>query len=186
MRSPLSGRSRESQLVELVDAEGQAYGQATVEHAHSAPGIRHRAFSVLLLDPKGRMLLQQRSASKTRFALRWANAACGHPAPGESVVEAASRRLAEEIGLKSIELTEIGVYTYRADDPATGRVEDEYDHVLLGILDVDHEPARPDPSEVAALRWVPPTELIRELRRRPDSFAPWLRGVTDLALGGAL
>ncbi len=176
--------TRESQLVELVDEEGMACGQATVAEAHSAPGMRHRAFSVLLLDPRGRMLLQQRAAAKTRFALRWANATCGHPAPGEPVVEAARRRLVEEIGLKSVDLTEVGVYAYRADDPASGRVEDEYDHVLLGILDTDHDPARPDPAEVAALRWVAPTELLRELRRQPDDFAPWLAGVTDLALGG--
>jgi isopentenyl-diphosphate delta-isomerase len=178
--------TRESQLVELVDAEGVACGQATVADAHSAPGIRHRAFSVLLIDSRGRMLLQQRAAAKTRFALRWANATCGHPAPGEPVVDAARRRLAEEIGLKSVDLTEVGVYAYRAADPASGRVEDEYDHVLLGILDTDHDPARPDPAEVAALRWVPPTELLRELRSKPDDFAPWLAGVTDVALGGTL
>ncbi|HCT79695.1 MAG TPA: isopentenyl-diphosphate Delta-isomerase [Micromonosporaceae bacterium] len=177
---------RESQLVELVDVNGLACGQATVAEAHSSPGLRHRAFSVLLLDAKGRMLLQQRAAGKTRFALRWANATCGHPAPGEPVAEAAARRLAEEVGLKAVELTEIGVYGYRATDPATGKVEDEYDHVLLGILDIDHERTRPDPAEVAALRWVPPTELLRELQRRPGDFAPWLAGVTDLALGGAL
>jgi isopentenyl-diphosphate delta-isomerase len=178
--------TRESQLVELVDDDGIACGQATVADAHSAPGIRHRAFSVLLLDSRGRMLLQQRAAAKTRFALRWANATCGHPAPGERVLEAARRRLAEEIGVKAVDLTEVGVYAYRAADPASGRVEDESDHVLLGILAADHDPARPDPSEVAALRWVPPTELLRELRSKPDDFAPWLAGVTDVALGGTL
>lgn len=177
--------SRESQLVELVDANGGAVGTATVEQAHSAPGLKHRAFSVHLLDSTGRMLLQQRAASKTRFALRWANAACGHPTPGEPVARAASRRLAEEIGLRSIELTEIGVYGYRALDAETGRVEDEYDHVFLGILDGRRNIVRANPAEVAALRWVPPDELLKELDARPDDFAPWLAGVTDIALGGA-
>lgn len=175
--------SRESQLVELVDAEGVACGTATVEQAHCAPGLRHRAFSVHLLDSSGRLLLQQRSATKTRFALRWANAACGHPAPGEPVVHAASRRLAEEIGLTSIELTEIGLHRYRASDEATGRVEDEYDHVFLGIIDGNRQLIRADPAEVAALRWVPPDDLLKELEARPEEFAPWLAGVTDIALG---
>lgn len=176
--------TRESELVELVDAEGKACGAATVQEAHSAPGIRHRAFSVHLLDPNGRLLLQQRSAAKTRFALRWANAACGHPAPGEAVAAAASRRLAEEIGLASVELTEVGVYGYRALDQASGRVEDEYDHVFLGIVDPDAAPARPNPAEVAGLRWVPPNDLLKEISARPEDFAPWLAGVTDVALGG--
>ncbi|HEX6686503.1 MAG TPA: hypothetical protein VF062_27270, partial [Candidatus Limnocylindrales bacterium] len=57
---------REEQLVELVDPQGVACGTATVARAHSAPGIRHRAFSVHLFDPQGRLLLQQRAAAKTR------------------------------------------------------------------------------------------------------------------------
>ncbi|BCJ71966.1 isopentenyl-diphosphate Delta-isomerase [Catellatospora sp. IY07-71] len=175
-------RSREEDLVELVDAAGAPCGKATVAQAHSAPGMRHRAFSVHLLDGTGRLLLQQRAAVKTRFALRWANAACGHPGPGEDLVTAAARRLAEEIGVRGVELTEIGVYAYRAEDPATGRVEDEYDHVLLGILDADTEPPRPDPAEVAALRWVHPADLLSRLAEQPDEFAPWLAGVTGVAV----
>jgi isopentenyl-diphosphate delta-isomerase len=175
--------SREEDLVELVDETGHACGTATVSQAHSAPGLRHRAFSVHLFDPHGRLLLQQRAAVKTRFALRWANATCGHPGPGEEVSVAARRRLAEEIGITGVELTEIGVYGYRAVDPATGRVEDEYDHVLLGILGDEPELARFDPLEVAALRWVPPEDLLKELEARPEEFAPWLAGVTDVALG---
>jgi isopentenyl-diphosphate delta-isomerase len=174
--------AREAELVELVDAAGAACGEATVAQAHSAPGMRHRAFSVHLIDPQGRLLLQQRAAVKTRFALRWANATCGHPLPGEPVTRAARRRMLEEIGVEGVELTEIGVYGYRAVDPATGRVEDEYDHVLLGIVDGGHQ-ARFDPAEVAALRWVPVADLMRDLKERPDDFAPWLAGVTDVALG---
>jgi isopentenyl-diphosphate Delta-isomerase len=75
------------------------------------------------------------------------------------------------------------VYGYRAVDPVTGRVEHEYDHVLLGILGGSPELARFDPLEVAALRWVPPDDLLKELEARPEEFAPWLAGVTDVALG---
>src|SRR5512142_1124958 len=97
---------RENHLVELVSAEGEAAGAATVQEAHRAPGMLHRAFSVLLVDPNGRLLLQRRAAVKTRFAGRWANACCGHPAPGVAVSEAAGVRLGEERGLGPVELRE--------------------------------------------------------------------------------
>lgn len=168
--------SREQELVELVDADGRAVGTATVEEAHRPPGRLHRAFSVLLIDPAGRLLMQQRAAVKTRFPLRWANACCGHPAPGESPTAAATRRLVDEIGLSGIALTEIGVCVYRADDPDTGRVEHEYDHVLLGRVAPTPQ-LRPDPTEVAAVRWVTPNELHADLLARPKSYAPWLAGV---------
>ncbi len=167
---------RELELVELVDADGRTAGSATVAQAHREPGLPHRAFSVLLLDPAGRTLLQQRAAVKTRFPLRWANACCGHPKPGEPVTDAATRRLAEELGISGVALTEIGVHQYRAADPQTGRVEHEYDHVLLGRIDPD-TPTNPDPAEVAALHWEQPKLLRIALDSRSEAYAPWLAGV---------
>lgn len=172
---------RESLLVELVEPTGLAVGSATVDAAHRPPGHLHRAFSVLLLDPAGRLLLQRRSAAKTRFPLRWANACCGHPAPGQAVTDAARERLVEEISIREATLIEVGVYLYRASDPVTGRVEHEYDHVLLGRVDADL-PLLPDPNEVADLRWMPAEEVPVLVAADPSAYAPWLAGVlTTLA-----
>jgi isopentenyl-diphosphate delta-isomerase len=168
--------SREAHLVELVDESGVACGQSTVADAHRAPGLLHRAFSVFLQDPAGRLLLQRRAAGKTRFPLRWANACCGHPAPGQPLLAAAGQRLDDELTVTGVDLVEVGVHLYHAADPATGLVEREWDHVLLGRVGTDI-PLRPDPAEVAAVRWVSPDELRGELATRPAAFAPWLSGV---------
>lgn len=168
--------SRETHLVELVDEGGRPVGECTVNEAHRSPGRLHRAFSVILADAEGRILLQRRASAKTRFPLLWANACCGHPAPGQSPAEAANHRVAEEIGAGPVALTEIGIYTYYAEDPATGRVESEYDHVLLGEFSPD-EPLLPDPGEVAELRWVDREALRADLTANPHAYAPWLAGV---------
>ncbi|MFJ8578994.1 isopentenyl-diphosphate Delta-isomerase [Micromonospora sp. NPDC093277] len=173
--------SREAHLVELVDDAGQAIGADTVASAHQPPGRLHRAFSVLLVDPDGRILLQQRAAVKTRFPLRWANSCCGHPLPGQPLAEAANRRLAEELGVAPVDLTEVGVHLYQAEDPTTGRVEFEYDHVLRADVPADL-PTRPDPAEIATLRWVDPHELAADLDVTPQAYAPWLSGVVDRLL----
>ncbi len=103
--------NRESHLVQLVDDAGAEIGQSTVEDAHRGPdGRLHRAFSILLADPAGRLLLQRRSAAKTRFPLRWANACSGHPAPGVPVPGAAAVRLAEELGVHGVTFEELGVH----------------------------------------------------------------------------
>jgi isopentenyl-diphosphate Delta-isomerase len=166
-------------LVELVNSDGMPVGSATVDQAHRAPGLMHRAFSVFLRDESGRVLLQQRAAVKTRFPLRWGNTCCGHPGPGEQVTDAAARRLGEEIGVDGVRLTELGVYTYYAEDPDTGRVEYEYDHVLIGDFSAD-APVHADPQEVADLRWVTLDDLRAAVRADGRSYAPWLAGVTDV------
>lgn len=172
--------TRESQLVELVDAEGAAAGSCTVAEAHTMPGRLHRAFSVMLLDDLGRALIQQRAAVKTRFALRWANACCGHPAPGQTVADAATQRLIEEIGVREVTLRQAGVHLYRAEDPRTGRVEYEYDHVVIGRVPADPR-LHLDPAEVADVRWLSPDRLRVDLADNPDRYAPWLDGVLSVA-----
>jgi isopentenyl-diphosphate delta-isomerase len=167
-------------FVELVTPDGLAIGSSTVDSAHDAPGRLHRAFSVLLFDPRGRTLLQQRAAVKTRFPSRWANTCCGHPRPGEPVIGAAARRLTEELGVRGVQLDEAGVYAYEAGDPVTGRVEHEYDHVLVGRVASDLL-LDPDPGEVAATRWEPVPGLLERLRAEPARYAPWLSGVLAIA-----
>jgi isopentenyl-diphosphate delta-isomerase len=171
--------TREAQLVELVNPSGHATGTATVDVAHRAPGQLHRAFSVFLVDPAGRVLLQRRAASKTRFAGRWANACCGHPAPGVPVTEAAVARLREELGVEVTDLIPVGVYVYRASDTKSGAVEHEFDHVLVGYVPADIVWS-PDPEEVDDLRWASPADVARDLAATPDDYAPWLRGTLEV------
>ncbi|MEV6280803.1 isopentenyl-diphosphate Delta-isomerase [Nocardia sp. NPDC051832] len=169
---------REALPVELVDEAGRAVGACPVAEAHTAPGRLHRAFSVLLFDETGRVLLQQRAAVKTRFPLLWANTCCGHPAPGEPVEAAAAVRLAEELGLAT-PLAEAGEFVYQALDPVTGRVEYEWDHVLVGRLaaGVPH----PDPAEVAAFEWIAPEAVQAAMAEHPDRYTPWLGPVLKIA-----
>lgn len=117
--------------VVLLDDSLTPCGRAPKLAAHQPPGQLHLAFSLVLLDPAGHLLLQRRSGSKHHFRRRWANACCSHPRPGETIVEAARRRADEELGARIARTREIGRFTYRARDPASGLVEHEHDVVVL-------------------------------------------------------
>lgn len=160
--------------VVLVTEEGEVVGESAKLAAHESPGHLHLAFSVVLGRPDGRTLLQQRALSKYHFPGAWANACCSHPAPGEELVPSAEARVREELGV-DCDLTDVGSLIYRATCAHSGLVEYELDHVLVG--EIDEEP-RPDPKEVAAIRWVDPGEL---LANPPEAAAPWLRAVIELA-----
>ena len=154
----------------LVDESGVPTGTAGKLEAHRLPGLLHLAFSVFVRDDEGRLLLQRRAADKHHFRGLWSNTCCSHPRPGESTVEAGRRRLKEEMGIQ-VDLTVVGRFTYRADDPESGLVEHEVDDVLSGTY--AGEPV-PDPAEVSEWRWAEVEVLRRDLDDRPGEYTPWL------------
>ncbi len=160
-----------AEQVILVDADDREVGAMEKLAAHANGGVRHRAFSVFIVDPQGRWLLQRRAADKYHFPGLWTNACCSHPRPGEGTAEAAHRRLREELGF-DCPLAERFQFEYRATSAAEGLTEHELDHVFTG----EHAGAvTPDPAEVGAVRWVEIRALEAELRARPETFTPWFR-----------
>ena len=153
-------------LVDELDGELGAAGKI---HAHTGAGLLHRAFSIVLFGPDGRMLLQRRAATKYHFGGLWTNACCGHPRPGEELVEAARRRLREELGLDA-ELQPVFSFRYSATDHQSGLSEQELDHVLVGAASGEFDP---DPEEIDDLRWVHCRDLTRDVRAYPERYTPW-------------
>jgi isopentenyl-diphosphate delta-isomerase len=158
----------ELESVVLVDAENNAIGSYGKIDAHR-DGKLHRAFSILITNPDGELLLQQRAACKYHFAQRWSNTCCGHPRPGEQTLAAARRRLGEEFGF-SVPLEEITDLQYRVRDPHSNLIEHEHLHVFMGRY--DGQPL-PNPEEVSAYRWMLPTRVQRSLALCPEVFTPW-------------
>ena len=155
------------ELVVLVDADDTETGLAPKLEVHRT-GALHRAFSVMLIDSRNCLLLQRRAFEKYHSGGSWANTCCGHPRAGESVLDAAERRLTEEMGV-ACALTPAGSFIYRADVGA-GLVEHELDHLFIGRFDGNPVPAR---SEVVEWRWASLPDVRRELAEHPDAYAAW-------------
>ncbi|MEV5178870.1 isopentenyl-diphosphate Delta-isomerase [Streptomyces werraensis] len=173
--SPSSGTA-EPILLELVDEDGVTVGTAEKLSAHQPPGKLHRAFSVFLFDERGRLLLQQRALGKYHSPGVWSNTCCGHPYPGEAPFAAAARRTYEELGVSPSLMAEAGTVRYNHPDPASGLVEQEYNHLFVGMV---QSPVRPDRNEVAATVFVTPEDLAE--RHAKDTFSAWFMTVLDAA-----
>ena len=165
--------------VVLVDGDDREIGCAGKLDVHRSPGIRHRAFSLMVHD-NGDWLVQQRSATKYHFAGLWSNTCCSHPRPGEDVPRAAGRRLREELGMTARAFRSLGRFEYVATDPVSGLVEHEVVHVV--VAEAVTAP-RPSPAEVDRVRWLDAAAILDEIARRPSIFTPWLPPVLALAFG---
>ena len=159
----------------LVDEADREIGFAEKLAAHEGGGQLHRAFSIVLFNAAGEMLLQRRARAKYHFGGLWTNACCGHPRRGEELGGAARRRLREELGVDA-ELRPVFRFRYTALDPGSGLTEQELDHVFVGRLD---ETPRPDPDEIDELRWITGEALKADVAAHPETYTPWFAEMLD-------
>lgn len=163
-------------LIVLVDEDGRRVGIAPKLASHHAQTPLHLAFSCYLFDTCGRFLISRRSGRKKTWPGAWSNSCCGHPLPGEDLLEAVDRRLLSELGTRC-ELADVVLpwIRYRATMP-NGIAENELGPVLRIRPRL---PIRPQPDEVAEALWVPWRDLVQEVRTGRREISPWSRITID-------
>lgn len=153
----------------LVDHDDNAIGTMEKMEAHRK-GILHRAFSILVFNSKGELLIQKRAQSKYHSGGLWTNTCCSHPLPDEPIEQAARRRLKQEMGIDlQPEFAYKFIYKAALDNNLT---EHEYDHVFFatydGIPDINKE-------EVEDWKFTPLPSLLRDIEINPENYTEWFK-----------
>lgn len=163
-----------NEMVILVDPHDRQIGVEEKMKAHRE-GKLHRAFSVFVFNENGEMLLQKRAPTKYHSGGLWTNACCSHPRPGETVEQAASRRLQEEMGFTCI-LKKAFHFIYRAELDQ-GLIEHEVDHIFIGHYDAATQSGdfNPNSQEVVDYRWVNVDTLKRDVLTCPEKYTTWFK-----------
>jgi len=154
----------------LVDKNDKEKGSAEKMEAHKNGGQKHRAFSVLIFNNKGEVMLQQRAMSKYHCGGMWTNTCCSHPFPGEDVEAGAHRRLKEEMGFDT-ELAKIMEFNYEAK-VNNELSENEYDHVFVG--EYNEEPVL-NKNEAMEWKWITKKDLDKDMTENQDKYTVWFR-----------
>jgi len=153
----------------LVDVDDCEIGVMEKMEAHKQ-AVLHRAFSVFLFNPQGKMLLQQRALTKYHSAGLWTNTCCSHPRPGETLDDAVTRRLMEEMGITA-KVSKAFDFIYQAE--LTDNLnEHEFDHVFIGNYD---DEVRPNHLEVANFVYQSIEEVEANLQSHPEKYTVWFK-----------
>ena len=153
----------------LVNEQDEQTGTIEKMEAHRK-ALLHRAFSVFIFNEKGEMLLQQRAMGKYHSPGLWTNACCSHPRPGESVEEAAGRRLKEEMGI-DVKIEKIFDFIYKTEFD-NGLTEFEFDHVYTGTYSGN---LQPDKQEVKDYCFRSVADIEEDLKNRPEKYTSWFK-----------
>lgn len=163
---------REERVV-LIDESDRELGTMEKMEAHQK-ALLHRAISVFIFNSQGDWLLQRRAMHKYHSSGLWSNAACTHPRLGETYLEAANRRLEEEMGMKC-DLSHLFHFIYKGklDNELT---EHELDHVFIGYSD---ETPNLNAKEVCDYKYISYDNLTKDMHAHPDNYTYWFKHVIE-------
>lgn len=158
------------ELVVLCGPDGSFAGTAVKRSVHHADTPLHLAFSCYLFDRDGRVLVTRRAFGKPTWPGVRTNSCCGHPAPGEAMPIAVTRRLQQELGIRpdAVELV-LPRFRYRAR-MADGMVENELCPVYRAVTTDTRVVA--DQDEVAEAWWTPWEAFVSQIADA-DTLSPW-------------
>lgn len=165
-----------TQEVVLVDEHDRPLGTMEKIKAHEE-GVLHRAFSVIIFNSRGEMLIHQRASDKYHCGGLWTNACCSHPRIDETPEEAAKRRLKEEMGFTT-DIDYLGSFIYKVDFE-NGLTEHEYDHMFCGYYDGQPQP---NPEEVQDWKYISVNELLNDIERNPENYTFWFKDIVNKRL----
>ena len=157
----------------LVDEKDNQVGLMPKLEAHQK-GLLHRAFSVFIFNSDYKLLLQKSASSKYHSGGLWTNTCCSHPRDGEDIIDAANRRLNEEMGIKtSLRKVFDFIYTAKLDN---NLIENEFDHVFYGVYDIDPIINK---DEAEDFKWVDMETLKNDIENNKDQYTVWFKIAFD-------
>lgn len=155
----------------LVDENDNPIGIEEKVKCHLPNGKLHRAFTALLFDKEGKLVITKRSPNKMLWPGDWDGTLASHPRESETFVSSAERRMPDEVGI-SCKFEYLFKFEYHVPYKDVGS-ENEICGTVLGILEKSSK-FNLVKDEISDLKWITADELVKELEKIPEKYCPWM------------
>ena len=155
----------------LVDGNDNPIGKEEKVKCHLPNGILHRAFTALLFDKKGRLVLTKRAKEKMLWPGDWDGTVASHPRESETYTSSGERRMPEELGIQC-KLDYLFKFEYHVPYKDVGS-ENEICGTLIGIIEDSNQFTQIE-GEIDEIKWISAKELLSELKINPKIYCPWM------------
>ena len=159
------------EYVILVDQNDNPIGKEDKVKCHLPNGKLHRAFSALIFNGEGKLLLTKRSEGKMLWPNEWDGTVASHPRESETYVSSAERRMPEEIGI-DCKVSYVNKFEYHVPYKDIGS-ENEICGTLIGAID-SFDKSSLIKDEISEIKWISPDELKNELEQNRYVYCPWM------------
>ena len=159
------------EFVILVDENDNPIGKEEKVKCHLPNGKLHRAFTALLFDESGRLVLTRRAKEKMLWPGDWDGTFASHPRESETYVSSGERRMPEELGIEG-KLDSLHKFEYHVPYKDVGS-ENEICGTLIGVIDKSTE-LKEIEGEIDEIKWISSSELLSEIKTNPEIYCPWM------------
>ncbi|QUC64223.1 isopentenyl-diphosphate Delta-isomerase [Nitrosopumilus sp. K4] len=160
-----------AEYVILVDENDKPIGSEEKVKCHLPNGKLHRAFTALLFDKNGRLVLTRRAKEKMLWPGDWDGTVASHPREGETYASSAERRMPEELGIPC-KMDYLMKFEYHVPYKNIGS-ENEICGTLIGIVDESTQFKMVE-GEIDEIKWASANELLSEIKSNPKIYCPWM------------
>jgi isopentenyl-diphosphate delta-isomerase len=167
----LEEKEMSEEFVILVDENDNPIGTEEKVKCHLPNGKLHRAFTALLFDNQGRLVLTRRAKEKMLWPNDWDGTFASHPRESETYVSSGERRMPEELGIKGT-LDYLHKFEYHVPYKDVGS-ENEICGTLIGVID-DSTELKEIVGEIDEIKYISSKELLLELKSKPEIYCPWM------------
>ena len=167
----LEAKEMAEEYVILVDKKDNPIGSEEKVKCHLPDGKFHRAFTALLFDKNGNLVLTRRAKEKMLWPGDWDGTVASHPREGETYISSAERRMPEELGISS-KLEYLMKFEYHVPYKNIGS-ENEICGTLIGVID-DSTEFKMVKGEIDEIKWISSKDLLLEIKNNPTNYCPWM------------
>ena len=155
------------EYVIVVDKNDKPIGKEEKVKCHLPNGKLHRAFSALLFDKEGRLVITRRSSNKMLWPGDWDGTVASHPRESENYVSSAERRMPEEIGI-SCKFDYLFKFEYHVPYKDVGS-ENEICGTLIGVIENSTQ-FNLVKDEISETKWITADELIEDMQKKTEIY----------------
>lgn len=161
-----------SEYFDVLNEKGEYTGKVESRDVCHKEGLWHKAVAVFVVNSKGQVLLQKRSAKKKMWPNMWDITAGGHVDSGEFGFESIIREIKEELGIdidkKDITFIGSSLSSNKKGDVINNHLNEYY----IVSKDVDETKLILQEDEVSEVKWMDKDEIVKRVLNKYD-------GITD-------
>ena len=159
-----------AEYFDVLKENGEYEGRIETREICHEKGLWHKAVAMFMINSKGQVLLQKRSANKKLWPNMWDMTAGGHVLAGEFGFEAIIREIQEELGIEINKNDILFIGSAVSTNIKGDIINRHFNEYYIINKDVDEKTLNLQTEEVADIKWFDKDEVLERIKNNYEGL----------------